>query len=238
MSSLPQKKASSLTATSSSFSSDDGSLSGYEDSFHRTDPRGSASIEEIEQGYREPEAKYSKTIQATHQMNAALGIRCNTMPTFPFHLPDLRYDPNILIDNLEFHRSTQYGSTLYLKNISFFDITPDSERGFRVKKLLCHFEAEDMVALRASFVDLSAYGSGTWSYIVLGVRQTEASKCPRPLLVIACPFQMVQIVRYDVVTWWDRGCKKLPLPPIFCLPLQPYVISFSTKFLSSLILTR
>ncbi|KAI9765154.1 MAG: hypothetical protein M1840_007747 [Geoglossum simile] len=176
MGSPSQKKASGLRASSSSFSSDDGSLGERQYTPYPANPPGSSSIEETERGDREFEVKYPKAIQATNQMNAALGICYNMMPTLPFHYPDWQYDSNVLIDNLEYHRSIQYGSTLYLKNISFFDITPDNENGFRAKKLLCHFNAEDMVALRASFVDMSAYGSGTWSYIVIGAKQAEASE--------------------------------------------------------------
>ena len=163
MSSPPPKEAKTLVDYPSVFDDNcEETPSEYEGTLNtvRHVPIDPLTAEEVEQGRREFEAKYPTIIQATRQMNAALGIRCTKPFTLPFHLPDWNGDPNVLVDKLEFHRSIQYGSTLYLKNISFFDLTPDKESGLRAKKLLCHFEAEDTVALRASFVDLSGYRGG------------------------------------------------------------------------------
>ncbi|KAI9783968.1 MAG: hypothetical protein M1839_002913 [Geoglossum umbratile] len=167
------------------------------------------SAEEIEQDRIKFEAKHPMLIQATHQMNAALGLHNVIPPLLPFHLPDWHGDPGVLIDNLEFHRAAQYGSTLYLKSLSFFNFAPKKEGGTPAKTLLLRFDAEDTISLRASFVDLSGFGSGNWSYIVIGAKSDEASQQGQPLLAIACPFHMVQVVGYKVATWWDRGrCRK------------------------------
>src|SRR5438876_1234458 len=94
------------------------------------------SAEEVKRSRLEFEAKYPEIIQATRQMNAALGIRCFKPFTLPFRIPNWYGEPEVLIDHLEYNRSIQYGDTLYLNSISFHDLTPDSENGFWANKQL------------------------------------------------------------------------------------------------------
>jgi hypothetical protein len=167
------------------------------------------STAEVERDRLRFEAKYPEIIQAARQMNAALGIRCHKPFTLPFRLPNWDGKPHALIDNLEYYRSIQHGDTLYLNSISFHDLTPDKENGFRAAKLLCYFEAEEMTSLRASFVDLSAFGGGKWTYIVLGFREGgDPNRAPPQLLSIACPIETIQVVGYSAEERLDRrGCK-------------------------------
>ncbi|KAH0559639.1 hypothetical protein GP486_003840 [Trichoglossum hirsutum] len=178
----------------------------------RTDhdtPAEHRSSAEMERDRLEFEAKHPEVIQASRQMNAALGIRRHKPFTLPFRPPNWDGKPRALIDSLEYYRSTQYGDTLYLNCVSFHDLTPDEENGFRTDRLLCHFEAEEMITLRASFVDLSAFGCGKWTYMVLGFKEGVCPSRPSPqLLSIACPVEKVQVVRCSAETWLDRDGRK------------------------------
>ncbi|KAH0536280.1 hypothetical protein FGG08_006818 [Glutinoglossum americanum] len=181
-----------------------GEFEGTPETAIRSIPASRLSAEEIEQGRLEFEAKFPEVIQATRQMNAALGLRNYKPFPLPFRIPDWFGEPNVLIDNLEYYRSIQYGDTLYLNSISFSDLTPDEENGFRANKLLCKFEAQEMVSLRASFVDLTAFGGGKWTYLVLGFKGGKDRNGTQRLMTIACPVAMVQVVGYSGEKWVDR----------------------------------